>query len=189
MSTPPPSTREPAWVDAVLRFWFDHAGPARWFARSDAFDQDLRQRFGALHAQVAAGEEPVSAATPRTALAGVLVLDQFSRNLHRGDARAFACDARARALADAAIAQGHADALAPAQRLFLYLPFEHSEDLADQQRSVALFEALGVDEWTRYARAHRDLVARFGRFPHRNAALGRVNTPREQAWLDAGGGF
>ncbi len=178
----PAATRESPWIDAVLQFWFVQHGPRQWFARDPAFDALLHERFGALHARVAAGVEPQSVETPREALATILVLDQFSRNLHRGDPRAFAHDARARALATAALEQRHDARLAPAERLFLYLPFEHSEDLADQHRAVALVEALGVADWTRYAIAHRDLIARFGRFPHRNAVLGRASTPEE---LDA----
>ena len=177
-----PDAHEPDWVDAVLRFWFTESGPPQWFAKDAAFDAALRERFGALQAHVGAGDEPVSAATPRRALASILVLDQFPRNLFRGDARAFASDARARRLADDAIAQGHDAGMTAAERLFAYLPFEHSESLADQHRAVALVEALGVPEWTRYAGAHFDLIARFGRFPHRNAVLGRASTPEE---LDA----
>jgi uncharacterized protein (DUF924 family) len=170
---------EPDWVDAVLHFWFAENGPKQWFAKDAAFDAALRGRFGALHARIASGDEPATADTPSRALAAILVLDQFSRNLHREDPRAFACDGRARELAESAIDQGHDAGLTAAQRLFLYLPFEHSESLADQRRSVALFEALGEPEWTRYALAHRDLIARFGRFPHRNAVLGRASTPEE----------
>ena len=177
-----PDAREPDWVDAVLRFWFTESGPEQWFAKDAAFDAVLRERFGALHARVASGDEPTSAQSPRHALASILVLDQFPRNLFRGDARAFASDARARELANDAIAQGHDAGMTPAERLFAYLPFEHSESLADQHRAVALVEALGVPEWTRYAAAHFDLIARFGRFPHRNAVLGRASTPEE---LDA----
>jgi uncharacterized protein (DUF924 family) len=182
--------REPAWVDAVLRFWFTECGPRQWFARDDAFDATLRERFGALHARVVSGDEPVSAASPRRALAAIVVLDQFSRNLHRGSPEAFAGDERARALAEAALDRGFDAGLPAAQRMFAYLPFEHSEDLADQQRSVALFEAIGNPEWTRYARAHHDLVARFGRFPHRNAVLGRASTPPElEALAQPGNAF
>jgi uncharacterized protein (DUF924 family) len=180
-----PGTRdggEPAWVADVLRFWLEECTPAQWFEKDAAFDAALRARFGDLHARLAAGGELACADTPRATLAAVIVLDQFSRNLHRGDARAFACDERARALAHAALERGDDTDMAPAQRLFLYLPFEHSEDLADQQRSVALFEAIGVADWTKIAIAHRDLIARFGRFPHRNAVLGRASTPEE---LDA----
>jgi len=113
--------------------------------------------------------------------AAVIVLDQFSRNLYREDARAFAGDASARRLARMAIDAGADVPLPPEQRMFLYLPFEHSESLADQELSLRLYQRLGNEEWTRYARAHHDLVARFGRFPHRNALLGRESTPEEIA--------
>jgi uncharacterized protein (DUF924 family) len=116
-------------------------------------------------------------------LATVIVLDQFSRNLHRDDARAFAADPQARTLARRALELGVDRGLAPAERLFLYLPFEHSEDLADQQLAVQLVTGLGDAGWTRYAEAHRDIIARFGRFPHRNAVLGRATTPEEEAFL------
>jgi uncharacterized protein (DUF924 family) len=184
MTTPPTSidAHEPAWVDAVLRFWFEENGPRQWFAKDAAFDAALRERFGPLHAHLAEGDWSDPTDTPRHALAAILVLDQFSRNLHRGDARAFANDRRARALADAALEQGFDQAMSPAERLFLYLPFEHSESLADQDRAVERVRALGNDEWTKYALAHRDLIERFGRFPHRNAVLGRASTPEE---LDA----
>jgi uncharacterized protein (DUF924 family) len=185
-----PDPGEPAWVEDVLHFWFGESGPRQWFAKDAAFDAVLRERFGALHASMAAGVEPASADTSRRALAAILVLDQFSRNLHRDDPRAFACDARARELARAALDQGNDAGLGAAQRMFLYLPFEHSEDLADQQRSVALFEALGEPGWLRYAIAHRDLIARFGRFPHRNAVLGRASTPAElEALAQPGNAF
>jgi len=129
-------------------------------------------------------------------LALVLLLDQFTRNIHRGSAQAFAGDPAALALARHAVAAGRHQRLPLIHRVFLYLPLEHSEKLADQDRCVALFRALGEDsahplvtEFTRYAKAHRDVIARFGRFPHRNAALGRPSTPAEQDWLASHGGF
>jgi uncharacterized protein (DUF924 family)/TolB-like protein/Flp pilus assembly protein TadD len=173
---------EPSWVEDVLHFWFEQVGPKQWFAKDEAFDNALRERFGALHARVVSGEEPAITATPRSALAAIVVLDQFSRNLHRGDPRAFAGDIRARGLARDALDRRFDVGLPADQRMFLYMPFQHSEDLGDQQRSVALFEALGNAEWTHFAHAHRNLIARFGRFPHRNAVLGRASTPEE---LDA----
>jgi uncharacterized protein (DUF924 family) len=173
---------EPSWVEDVLHFWFEQVGPRQWFAKDEAFDNALRERFGALHARVVSGEEPAITATPRSALAAIVVLDQFSRNLHRGDPRAFAGDIRARGLARDALDRRFDVGLPADQRMFLYMPFQHSEDLGDQQRSVALFEALGNAEWTHFAHAPRNLIARFGRFPHRNAVLGRASTPEE---LDA----
>jgi uncharacterized protein (DUF924 family) len=123
------------------------------------------------------------------ALALVLLLDQIPRNVFRGSAHSYATDALARHHAAAAIDAGFDRAVDPVLRIFLYMPFEHSEDIADQQRAVALTTALGDAGYSRYAILHHDVIARFGRFPHRNAALGRSNTPEEQAWLDAGGGF
>ena len=178
-----PSAAEPPWVEEVLDFWFGELAPRQWFAKDAALDERIRARFGALHERLLATQaREVELEGARATQAAVIVLDQFSRNLHRGDARAFASDRQARKLADDAIDQGFDQAMTPAQRLFLYLPFEHSESLADQHRAVALVEALGVPEWTRYSIAHRDLIERFGRFPHRNAVLGRASTPEE---LDA----
>jgi uncharacterized protein (DUF924 family) len=175
---------EPDWVAEVLGFWFGELRPSDWFAKSDALDASIRQRFAPLHARLAAGEARHLEPTPRIVLAAVIVLDQFSRNLYRDDARAFAADPTARELARRAIAQGADRGLSPAERLFLYLPFEHSEDRADQALAVRLVEALGDAGWTRYAQAHKDIIDRFGRFPHRNAALGRSSTPEELALLD-----
>jgi uncharacterized protein (DUF924 family) len=126
-------------------------------------------------------------ATPDGALALAIVLDQFPRNMFRNDARAFATDAMARDIADRALARGFDRQLAAADRPFLYLPFEHSESVADQERSLGLFKALGDAELLRWAELHADIVRRFGRFPHRNAVLGRVSTPEERAFLDGGG--
>ena len=179
-ATPP---GEPAWVAEVLRFWFAELRPADWFTRSAALDATIRLRFEALHGRLATGAEPLHEATPRRLLAAVIVLDQFSRNLYRDDARAFAADPQARALARRAIEGGADRGLAPAERLFIYLPFEHSEALADQHQAVRLVAELGNADWTRYAEAHRDIVVRFGRFPHRNAALGRGSTAEELAFL------
>jgi uncharacterized protein (DUF924 family) len=172
--------REPAWVGEVLDFWFGELGPRQWFAKDAALDAAIRARFGALHAQLLDTQaREVELFGGRSARAAVLVLDQFSRNLYRGSAQAFAGDELARQLAREAIACGEDAHLSADERLFLYLPFEHSEELADQELSVRLHEQLGNTDWTRYALAHRDLVARFGRFPHRNAALGRNSTPEE----------
>jgi uncharacterized protein (DUF924 family) len=176
--------REPAWVGEVLDFWFGELGPRQWFSKDAALDQTIRARFGALHARLLASQaREVELFGGRVARAAVIVLDQFSRNLSRNSAQAFAGAELARQLAREAIACGEDARLSAEQRLFLYLPFEHSEDLADQDLTVRLVGQLGNDEWTRYARAHRDLIARFGRFPHRNAILGRASTPEEEAFL------
>lgn len=171
-------------IDEILAFWFAEGRVAQWFERSLAFDREVAERLAPLHERAAAGELDHWAAEPRGALALVILLDQVPRNLFRGTARAFESDAKARAVSHAALAAGHDAALsAEAERLFLYLPFEHSENLADQERSVALFSRLSDPGWLRYAELHREIVARFGRFPHRNAALGRETTSEEAAFL------
>lgn len=179
---------------AVLDFWFGAPGSAErgqarrvWFTADPAFDAEIRRRFASAHARAAAGRLDHLQATPEGALALVILLDQFSRNLYRNDARAYANDERARRLADRALRRGFDRALAPIERKFLFLPFEHSEDLEDQKRSVALFRALaaetGDDRDVYWAERHYEIIARFGRFPHRNAVLGRPTTPAEAAFL------
>jgi uncharacterized protein (DUF924 family) len=184
----------------LLAFWFAD-GPdsfrTAWFAKDDAFDAACRDGFGPLVVPAREGALDGWAATPEGALALVLLLDQFPRNLFRGSAEAFASDAHGRAVARRAVLEHRFDlALTPTQRVFLYLPFEHGEAMADQDLSVALFEGLrdhpahakpaGTID---YAWRHREVIQRFGRFPHRNGALGRESTAAERAWLAAGGGF
>jgi uncharacterized protein (DUF924 family) len=181
--------------DDVLSFWFAGDPSQRrtiWFEKDDAFDTGCGA-FAAALAQAKAGTLDDWAATPIGALALVILLDQFSRNLHRGSPEAFAADAKARAVARAAIEAGFDQAVGPVERMFFYLPFEHSEDLADQEESVRLFdtlrEALG-GETIDYAHRHRDVIRRFGRFPHRNPVLGRTSTKEEAAYLaEPGAGF
>ncbi len=168
---------------AVLRFWFEETPPERHFRQDAAFDAEIAARFGALHADLARRVPPDWRADAHTRLAAIIVLDQFSRNLHRGSARAFAQDVTARELADIAIAQGDEAQLTPKQRQFLYLPFMHGESAADQARSVALCATLDDADVLDFAQRHRDVIARFSRFPSRNAALGRATTPAEAAWL------
>ena len=184
----------------VLDFWFAD-GPdsfrAAWFKRDDAFDAEIRARFGALVEAARGGGLAPWRGTAEGVLGLAILLDQFPRNLHRGSAEAFAADAMMRDIAREAVLARRLDlALTPTQRAFLYLPFEHSESMADQDLSVALFEGLrdhpqhARPEGTiDYAWRHRAVIARFGRFPHRNAALGRESTAEESAWLAAGGGF
>ncbi len=170
---------------AVLDFWKE-AGPDKWFAKDDAFDALFRSRFLALHEKAAAGELRHWLDTPDGALALLLLLDQFPRNCFRNTPRMYATDALAREMAAEAIARGQ-DRLIPQEMAhFMYLPYGHSEDLADQARCVALSERLGEPN-LRHARHHHDLVKRFGRFPHRNPILGRTMTAEEQAYLDEGG--
>lgn len=169
----------------VVAFWRE-AGPSRWFAKDAAFDVRFRERFQAAHDAAVRGALEAWEADATGALALILLLDQFPRNCFRGTPRVYASDALARAAADRAIAAGHDQQVEPALRLFFYLPFAHSEDLADQERSVQLQTPLGADTLA-HALGHREIVRRFGRFPHRNAILGRETTPQEQAFLDAGG--
>ena len=172
-----------AWAADVLSFWFETLAPAQWFKKDDGVDTEIRARFLGLHEQIASSPDDVLLAAADTALAAIVVLDQFPRNLFRNSARSFATDAKALRLADAAVARGIDQGLTRDQRLFIYLPFEHSEDLAMQERSVALIGALGNAELTRYAVAHQVIIERFGRFPHRNAVLGRASTAEELAFL------
>ncbi len=172
----------------IVAFW-RNAGPAKWFAKDDAFDTELRVRFLDEHFAAARREHEALLDDANGALALILLLDQVPRNVFRNSAHAFATDPLAREYAERAIAAGFDRDIDPALRIFFYLPFEHSEAIADQDRTVALCEALGDENYLKYAEAHRDVIRRFGRFPHRNRALARTSTLQEQAWLDAGGGF
>lgn len=172
----------------VLDFWW-RAGPDRWYANDPAFDADIRARFLALHARAAAHTLPEWERTCDGALALVIILDQFSRNMFRGKPEAFAHDKLAREIADRALVRGFDHAFPIPHRGFFYLPFQHAENPAAQERSVDLFGNMGDAESLRYALAHRDCIARFGRFPARNAALGRATTDEERAFLKEGGGW
>ena len=192
-------------IAAIHQFWFgplDEAGfaaPAQhrlWFRASPRTDATLAARFGKLVSRGLAGELESWAASDAGLIALVLLLDQFTRNIYRGTPAAFAGDAAALALARRAIAADRHRQLPNIHRVFLYMPLEHCEDLAIQDECVRLFAALGaetgaraVDDFTRYALAHRDVIARFGRFPHRNAILGRSSTAEESAYLQEHGGF
>ena len=166
--------------DDVLAFWF--SDPARWWRKDPTFDAEISDRFLALHDSLDRGEREDWLETARGTLAYVIVLDQLSRNMFRGTARMFASDARARATAQRAIDRGDDRALSKTERTFLYMPFMHREDVADQDRCVALFASAAPDQ-LRFAEQHRDIIRRFGRFPHRNALLGRESTPEEQEFL------
>lgn len=173
----------------VLRFWFEETPPELRFAKDDAFDAAIRERFGALRDRLVATRAAGWADAPETLLAAVIVIDQFSRNLYRDDARAFEGDAIARALTRTALRQGWDRGMTGDERAFLYLPLEHSENAADQADSVRLMTDIGIAQYADYARQHRDVITQFGRFPSRNAALGRTSTPEEKAYLsqpDAG---
>jgi uncharacterized protein (DUF924 family) len=168
----------------IIGFWFAAAARPRWFVRSDEFDQTVRERFGELHARAAAGGLDEWASTPHGALALILLLDQVPRHMFRRLPEAFATDAKAREVSRAAIEAGHDQDLTQEERLFMYLPLEHSEELADQDRCVELMRKLDQEpSWLDYAVRHRDIIARFGRFPHRNAVLGRDSTDEECEFL------
>ena len=170
----------------VVAFWRD-AGAARWFARDDAFDAEFRERFEADHFAAARGEYQAWMESAEGALALLILLDQFPRNCFRGSAHSYATDGLARHYARRAVEAGFDLRVESALRLFFYLPYEHSESLADQDRSMELFAGIGDAELLKYAKLHRDLIERFGRFPHRNVALGRESTREEIDYLASGG--
>ena len=195
---PKDETTDDARARAVLDFWFGAAGDAHagkprkiWFHKDAAFDAEVRARFADDYDQAMAGARLRWRDSADTCLALILVLDQFPRNLFRDDARAFATDAAALEVAKHAIARGFDRSLSPLMRKFFYLPFLHSEDLADQDTGVALMESVADSpmgaESVKSAIQHRDIIARFGRFPHRNALLGRESTADELAFLDQPG--
>lgn len=167
----------------VLSFWFVENPMEKWFAKDADFDAAIRDRFAHALAAAKRGDLDGWASGPRGALALVILLDQFSRNLHRDDPRAFEADAKARDLAKSALWRGWDRRFASSWRVFFYMPLEHSETVADQVRCCALMETTGNDRWVEYAHRHRVIVERFGRFPHRNACLGRESTAEEIAFL------
>jgi uncharacterized protein (DUF924 family) len=175
-----------AIAEDVLGFWRS-AGPKKWFGKSEAFDAAIRLKFEPVHHAAARGEHDGWAASPEGALALLILLDQFPRNLYRGSAHAYATDAKARTVARAAVEAGFHGKVEPQLRPFFMLPFEHSEDLADQDFGLALAAEIGDADTLKWAALHRDIIVRFGRFPHRNAAFGRATTAAEQAFLDEGG--
>ncbi|MBP6583263.1 MAG: DUF924 domain-containing protein [Chromatiaceae bacterium] len=177
------ATTTAALPSDVVTFWFSASVRPLWFAATAAFDQALRGRFLTTYRAAAAGERADWEITPEGALALVIVLDQFPLNMFRGRPEAFATEAAARGVAERAIARGLDQALSSEQQVFLFMPFMHSEALADQERSVHLFQQPGLEQSLGFARHHRGLIQRFGRFPHRNAILGRANTAEEVAYL------
>ncbi|MBP3982013.1 MAG: DUF924 domain-containing protein [Gammaproteobacteria bacterium] len=170
-------------AEDILHFWFDELSPAQHFAQEDAIDAMIRVRFGATWQAAQRCELWGWRATPQGRLAEIVVLDQFSRNIHRGTPLAFAQDAQALVLAQELVAGGHDAALPPAQRAFAYLPYMHSESAAIHAQAMVLFDQPGLENNLRFEVLHRDIIARFGRYPHRNATLGRVSTPGELAFL------
>ena len=174
---------DPSHIDEVLAFWFEELTPDDWFGGGDEVDNRIRDRFLALHEALRDGVPESWRSTARGMLAAVITLDQFPRNLYRGDAQAFAADPAALALAKDAIERGLDRAMPKDERKFLYLPFEHSEDPAVQARSVELFATLEDEDTLGYALRHKEIIDRFGRFPHRNEVLGRESTPEEIEFL------
>jgi uncharacterized protein (DUF924 family) len=166
------------WPQEVLDFWFG-LSPEQWWKADPELDGEIRERFGELWEEQRQCPAETFLSSPEEALAAVILFDQFPRNMFRGHADSFSSDHLALAIAKSAIERGYDDALTPQQRSFLYMPFQHSEDLDDQLRSVGLFTALGDAEQLRFARLHHDVIQRFGRFPHRNETLGRKSRPNE----------
>jgi uncharacterized protein (DUF924 family) len=174
-------------AEDILAFWFDEVGEAGWYDPPAGLDETCHARFATLWEEARKGGCECWSVLPRGALALVILLDQLPRNMFRGEARAFSSDAEARKVAKRAIARKDDHRVAELERQFLYLPLEHSEMGADQAHSVRLFLTVKDPESLVHAVAHRNVIRRFGRFPTRNAALGRVSTPEEQAYLDEGG--
>ncbi len=170
----------------VVAFWRE-VGRERWFEKDTALDGEILRRFLDAHEAAAAGRLIEWEQSAQGALALLILLDQFPRNMFRGQARAFATDPLARAIAAGALIRGFDSQVPPEMRGFFYLPFEHSEDLADQERAIAFYRAQNDADGLKWAELHAGIIRRFGRFPHRNAVLGRVSTPDEQAFLDGGG--
>ena len=167
----------------VLAFWFEQLEPAMWWEKNPQLDEDIRQRFGELHRQAACGELWQWRSSAEGRLAEVIVLDQFSRNLYRDQPQAFAQDGMALALAQEAISLELDQQLPVIQRSFLYMPFMHSESLMIHDRALSLFAVPGMENTLDFERRHRDIIQRFGRYPHRNAILGRTSTGEEVAFL------
>lgn len=171
------------WADDVLHFWFDELNEQDWFRNDSRVDEKCRARFGGTYAALKADPPDPASADARTLLAAVIVFDQFPRNIFRRTPGAYATDDKALMLARSAVATGRDRSLPEMQRHFLYMPFMHSEDRAMQAESVRLFDELGIPDGVKYAHHHRGIVERFGRFPHRNAILGRPSTPEELEFL------
>lgn len=175
--------------DEIIEFWFSEPVSKLWFRSTPAFDNELRERFGEVYEQAAQGELADWQASAHGALALVILLDQIPLNIFRGQAQSFATEHQAREVAGSAIAHGFDQQLTDAQKAFMYMPYMHSEDLRDQDRSVELYSKAGLDSNLRFARHHRELIRRFGRFPHRNAILGRASTSEEIEYLNSSDAF
>ncbi|WND02171.1 DUF924 family protein [Temperatibacter marinus] len=175
--------------NTILHFWYDECSPADWFKKSDAFDTLLTERFGRLHQEVLEGVHSDWRRSPQGRVAEIILLDQFSRNMFRDTPQAFASDYLSLSLSQELISQGLDVNLESKYRKFAYMPFMHSENLEIQKRGIKLFKKLGIEDTLNYMIAHHDVIARFGRFPHRNAILGRENSWEELLYLEENGGF
>ena len=176
------------WAAQIVRFWFEELPADAWFRRDERVDAAIREGFAALYERLKQ-VQPQDLTTPQQCVAAVIALDQFPRNIFRGSPRAFATDQLALSIAQHAIATGLDEQLPPPQRLFLYMPFQHSEDRAVQVRSIELFTRLGLGDNIDYAHRHKEIIDRFGRFPHRNEVLGRQSTTEELQFVATHRGF
>ncbi|MCP4319826.1 MAG: DUF924 domain-containing protein [Hyphomicrobiales bacterium] len=184
------SGKETVKPETVISFWFEELTQEDWFTKSDALDQNIAERFAATHLALAANVSQEWRASPEAVLALIIVFDQFPRNIYRGTPLSFATDFLALREAKAAVEAGLDQQVELERRLFFYMPFEHSEELANQDRCIELIKALENEELLRYAHMHRDVIVEYGRFPHRNSILARDNTEEERAYLSKpGSGF
>jgi uncharacterized protein (DUF924 family) len=167
----------------VLRFWFEEIDSRKWFSNDAGFDAEIRRRFADTHEAAKRGDLSAWRHTPAGRLAEIIVLDQFTRNMYRGTPRAFAFDRLALVLAQEAVARGADCELPPAQRAFLYMPYMHSESLPVHEQAIKLFDQPGLEQNLKYERLHKQIIERFGRYPHRNAILGRASTAAELEFL------
>lgn len=174
-------------VKAVLDFWFVESSFEQWFQKNDDFDREIKRRFSGLHTDLMGGHRNHWRENMRGCLAEIIVLDQFSRNMFRNDPKSFASDSRAKECLNHLLAQGYDSEMTQVERNFAYLPLEHSEELSDQERSIELFTKNGDENSLDYAKRHKVIIDRFGRFPHRNAILGRVSTAMEIEFLNEPG--
>ncbi len=177
----------PTDVENVLSFWFEESTPKQWFVKDRDFDATIEKRFGQLHTQAARGDLDSWCHSAQGSLALIILLDQFSRNIFRGDPRTFATDAKALDISKVAIANGYDNEVEERARSFFYLPFEHSENITDQERAIELFIKMGNKNLLQWAEKHKVIIERFGRFPHRNDVLGRESTPEELQFLTEDG--
>ncbi|MGM0563811.1 MAG: DUF924 family protein [Pseudomonadota bacterium] len=170
-------------IDDVLQFWFHELSPKDWWKKDRALDQKISEQFGDLHTQAAAGELVDWRASARGRLAEILVLDQFSRNIFRDQPGAFACDTMALVLAQEAVSGGRDRELSVQEQRFLYMPYMHSESVAIHEHALRLFDQPGMEDALKFEIRHKDIIDRFGRYPHRNKILGRTSTPEEIEFL------